>query len=164
MGGALRKTMVYLGLAEDDERYEAYDAEEDVGYDHDDEVAEEAYGEPHRPEPRPEARVEARVEERRAAVTPIGRAHMTRVVASSGPVARVPSCHVYHRQVSVRAPTAPPSVAPPLPSSMGKRPCRRSTRCRPCCTWWCSSSSWRSSCASSSTGSSTSLATGVPAA
>jgi cell division inhibitor SepF len=29
MGGALRKTMIYLGLAEDDERYDAYDVEEE---------------------------------------------------------------------------------------------------------------------------------------
>jgi cell division inhibitor SepF len=83
MGGALRKTMVYLGLAEDDERYEAYDVEEDVEYVTDDQVAEEAYGEPRRPEPRQEER---RPEERRAAVTPIGRAHMTRVVASTAQV------------------------------------------------------------------------------
>jgi cell division inhibitor SepF len=82
MGGALRKTMVYLGLAEDDERYEAYDVEEDVEYVPDD-GAEEAYGEPRRPESRLEER---RVEEHRAAVTPIGRAHMTRVVASSAQV------------------------------------------------------------------------------
>src|SRR5918911_1587486 len=55
MGGALRKTMVYLGL------YEA-----------DDEVADEQYHDGRRPlEP---------AEERRAAVTPIGRAHMARVV------------------------------------------------------------------------------------
>jgi cell division inhibitor SepF len=47
MAGALRKTMVYLGLAEDDERYEGYDE-----YD---------YDEPHR-EPQ---------QERSAAVTPL---------------------------------------------------------------------------------------------
>ncbi len=29
MAGALRKTMVYLGLAEDDERYDAYDDYDD---------------------------------------------------------------------------------------------------------------------------------------
>ena len=29
MAGALRKTMVYLGLAEEDERYDAYDDYED---------------------------------------------------------------------------------------------------------------------------------------
>jgi cell division inhibitor SepF len=87
MGGALRKTMVYLGLAEDDDRYEAYDVEEDVEYDSDDDVSEPAYGEPRRSEQRAEARVEERrVDERRAAVTPIGRAHMARMVASSAQV------------------------------------------------------------------------------
>jgi cell division inhibitor SepF len=29
MGGALRKTMIYLGLAEDDDRYDGYDAFEE---------------------------------------------------------------------------------------------------------------------------------------
>jgi cell division inhibitor SepF len=81
MGGALRKTMVYLGLAEDDERYESYDVQEDVEYDPDD-VADEGYVEPRHTEPR----AEPRLEERRAAVTPIGRAHMSRVVAASAQV------------------------------------------------------------------------------
>jgi cell division inhibitor SepF len=49
MAGALRKTMVYLGLAEEDERYDSYDGYEEVS-----EVA----------EPR---------DERRAQVTPITR-------------------------------------------------------------------------------------------
>ena len=49
MAGALRKTMVYLGLAEDDERYEGYDE-----YD---------YDEPQRHEPQQQ--------ERSAAVTPL---------------------------------------------------------------------------------------------
>jgi cell division inhibitor SepF len=53
MAGALRKTMVYLGLAEEDERYDAYDDYED--YDK----------EPARAE-QPHAR-----EERSAAVTPL---------------------------------------------------------------------------------------------
>jgi cell division inhibitor SepF len=84
MGGALRKTMVYLGLAEDDERYEAYDLEEDVQFEADEEFADEAYDERRRAEPRLDSRTEARMEprdaDRRAAVTPIGRAHMARVV------------------------------------------------------------------------------------
>ena len=33
MSGALRKTMVYLGLAEDDDRYSAYDEYEDEDFD-----------------------------------------------------------------------------------------------------------------------------------
>lgn len=56
MAGALRKTMVYLGLAEEDERYDAYD-----GYDEEAEV----------PEPREERPVDGG--ERRAQVTPITR-------------------------------------------------------------------------------------------
>jgi len=48
MAGALRKTMVYLGLAEDDERYEGYDE-----YDYDE----------------PQQRQEAAQQERSAAVT-----------------------------------------------------------------------------------------------
>jgi cell division inhibitor SepF len=86
MGGALRKTMVYLGLAEDDERYEAYEVEEEVEFEVDDEFADASYDEPRRAEPRLDSRTEPRMEprdERRAAVTPIGRAHMARVVPVS---------------------------------------------------------------------------------
>lgn len=56
MAGALRKTMVYLGLAEEDERYDSYD-----GYDTEGEAHES------REERRPER------DERRAQVTPITR-------------------------------------------------------------------------------------------
>jgi cell division inhibitor SepF len=63
MAGALRKTMVYLGLAEEDERYDSDDR-----YDEDPQGTEN--GEERRPEPG----------ERRAQITPITR---------SGPVARV---------------------------------------------------------------------------
>ena len=73
MGGALRKTMVYLGLAEDDERYETWDVEDEADEVEDD-VADEPYAEQRRAEPREQ--------ERRAAVTPIGRAHIARVVPS----------------------------------------------------------------------------------
>ena len=52
MAGALRKTMVYLGLAEDDERYEGYDE-----YDYD--------------EPQREVHREPQQQERSAAVTPL---------------------------------------------------------------------------------------------
>jgi cell division inhibitor SepF len=72
MGGALRKTMVYLGLAEDDERYEAWDVEDEAGGEAEDDGTEEPYTEQRRPEPREQ--------ERRAAVTPIGRAHIARDV------------------------------------------------------------------------------------
>jgi cell division inhibitor SepF len=72
MGGALRKTMVYLGLAEDDERYEAWDVEDEADDQAEDDATEESYAEQRRLEPRDQ--------ERRAAVTPIGRAHIARVV------------------------------------------------------------------------------------
>jgi cell division inhibitor SepF len=99
MGGALRKTMVYLGLAEEDERYEAYEVEEELDFDTGDELADEPYDEPRRAEPRLDSRTEPRLEprmeprdvDRRAAVTPIGRAHMARVV----PVAEQPQAELH---------------------------------------------------------------------
>jgi cell division inhibitor SepF len=67
MGGALRKTMIYLGLAEDEERYDGYDAYEEE-------------------EPEPLELIEEEpVEPRRAAVTPIARAQVARVVPRSAP-------------------------------------------------------------------------------
>lgn len=73
MGGALRKTMVYLGLAEDEERYDAYDVDDEFGeYD----PADPDY-DPHGDRPGSD-----HVEERRAAVTPITRGAMTRVVST----------------------------------------------------------------------------------
>ena len=62
MSGALRKTMIYLGLAEDDDRYAAYDEFEEDEY--------------------VPAVEEDREEERRAPVTPIGRGQVARVVPS----------------------------------------------------------------------------------
>ena len=66
MAGALRKTMVYLGLAEEDDRYDGYasddeEAESHVHRDDDDE------------------------HDRRAPVTPINRGQVARVVTSSEP-------------------------------------------------------------------------------
>ena len=64
MAGALRKTMVYLGLAEDEERYDGYD--DDYGYDE---------------SPRQEAPAE-----RTAAVTPLPqRTPVARVVRDTEP-------------------------------------------------------------------------------
>lgn len=89
MGGALRKTMVYLGLAEEDDRYDAYDAD-DVFVDDDAgryEDRDDDRGRRH-PESSDPVRREGRVDldavedgslERRAAVTPINRS-LTRVV------------------------------------------------------------------------------------
>jgi cell division inhibitor SepF len=62
VSGALRKTMIYLGLAEDDDRYAAYDDFEEDEY--------------------VPAVEEDREEERRAPVTPIGRGQVARVVPS----------------------------------------------------------------------------------
>ena len=78
MGGALRKTMIYLGLAEDDDRYDGYDVYEDE---------------------EPEAvhvEEEPLVEPRRAPVTPIGRAQVARVVPqrpSAGEMHRITTIH-----------------------------------------------------------------------
>ena len=86
MGGALRKTMVYLGLAEDDQRYEAWDVEGEADGEAEDDGSEEAYAEQRRPEPREQ--------ERRAAVTPIGRAHIARVVPQpAGELHRITTIH-----------------------------------------------------------------------
>ena len=86
MGGALRKTMVYLGLAEDDQRYEAWDVEEEADGEAEDDGTEEPYAEQRRPEPREQ--------ERRAAVTPIGRAHIARVVPQpAGELHRITTIH-----------------------------------------------------------------------
>ena len=63
MSGALRKTMIYLGLAEDDDRYAAYDDFEEDEY-------------------VPAEEEQQREEERRAPVTPIGRGQVARVVPS----------------------------------------------------------------------------------
>lgn len=77
MAGALRKTMVYLGLAEEDERYESYDGhdEEQPGSDAHHDRAE-------------------RSEPRRAQVTPITRDRVTRVVAEPvGDLRRITTIH-----------------------------------------------------------------------
>lgn len=73
MPGALRKTMVYLGLAEEDERYDAYDEFEDG-----DQLLDEE----------PE-------EERRAPVTPIsrGQASVARVVPHPRQLQRISTIH-----------------------------------------------------------------------
>jgi cell division inhibitor SepF len=76
MGGALRKTMIYLGLAEDDERYDAYDVE--------DEFAE--FDPPEETDSRVEQTETDEVEERRAAVTSIARGPVARVVPAPPPV------------------------------------------------------------------------------
>jgi cell division inhibitor SepF len=83
MGGALRKTMVYLGLAEDDERYEAYDVDDDFP-DHGEAADSEDRAEsPQRPQARrEESRELDQVDDRRAAVTPINRGQVARVVAT----------------------------------------------------------------------------------
>ena len=66
MGGALRKTRIYRGLAEDDDRYDGYDAFEEEP-------------EPAEPEWPPKGE-EPLLDTRHAAVTPIGRGQVNRVV------------------------------------------------------------------------------------
>ncbi|MGN6636037.1 MAG: cell division protein SepF [Oryzihumus sp.] len=76
MAGALRKTMVYLGLAEEDERYDGYDE-----YD--------SYDEPSHPEP-------AAQREERGGVTPLPqRTPVARVVrdVEVGPLNRITTIH-----------------------------------------------------------------------
>jgi cell division inhibitor SepF len=63
MAGALRKTMVYLGLAEDDDRYDGYVRDEEDGEDFDGPAREDD-------------------DDRRAPVTPINRGQVARVVPS----------------------------------------------------------------------------------
>jgi cell division inhibitor SepF len=87
MGGALRKTMIYLGLAEDDERYHAYDVEDEfVDYD----STEEDDGRVEHIEESDE------VEERRAAVTSIARGPVARVVPTPPPVAELHRISTIH--------------------------------------------------------------------
>jgi cell division inhibitor SepF len=91
MGGALRKTMVYLGLAEDDERYDAYDVDDDQVED----PVEDFRGDvlPERHVERPDLE---RPEEHRAAVTPIGRGPVARVLhtpATSVELHRISTIH-----------------------------------------------------------------------
>jgi cell division inhibitor SepF len=77
VSGALRKTMIYLGLAEDDDRYTAYDDFEEDEY---------------VPAPEEEQQRE-REEERRAPVTPIGRGQVARVVSSGPERHRITTIH-----------------------------------------------------------------------
>jgi cell division inhibitor SepF len=75
MSGALRKTMVYLGLAEEDERTYAYEEYEEEEFDS-----------------TPDE--EEREEPRRAPVTPIGRGAVARVVAHpSSEIHRITTIH-----------------------------------------------------------------------
>jgi cell division inhibitor SepF len=86
MGGALRKTMIYLGLAEDDERYHAYDVEDEFA-DYDPAEEEEA---------RVESSETEEVEERRAAVTSIARGPVARVVPHPPQVAELHRISTIH--------------------------------------------------------------------
>jgi cell division inhibitor SepF len=82
MGGALRKTMVYLGLAEDEERYDAYDVDDDLVEDRYEDKVEDFRGDllPERHVERLDVEPEP---EHRAPVTPIGRGHVSRVMPAS---------------------------------------------------------------------------------
>jgi cell division inhibitor SepF len=92
MAGALRKTMVYLGLAEEQEAYEGYDVE-----DGDLEPDSVDLREVPRREVRRDHDVELRSEvapRRSAAVTPISRGHLSRVSGGSrGELHRISTIH-----------------------------------------------------------------------
>lgn len=75
MGGALRKTMIYLGLAEDDDRYEAYGVDDEYDDTYDDDDDRDGRDRDVRAERRDDV-----LEERHAAVTPIQRGQVARVV------------------------------------------------------------------------------------
>lgn len=102
MGGALRKTMVYLGLAEEDDRYDAYDVDEDFPEDDDrDDLRERHVIEP--VESRRDSRAHLDVVDEgrdapRAEVTPINRGAVARVVqtprrAERGELHRISTIH-----------------------------------------------------------------------
>lgn len=98
MGGALRRTMLYLGLAEEDVRYESYDADEEY-----DETFEDDDRDPRQDRPERLGRVVERsvdrpddaYEDRRAAVTPIARGQVTRMVSAPdrGELHRISTIH-----------------------------------------------------------------------
>jgi cell division inhibitor SepF len=83
MGGALRKTMVYLGLAEDEERFDAYEFAEGPMGDHEDDSIDDLIEE--RDARRENLREVDHLDDRRAAVTPISRAQLSRAAPSSAP-------------------------------------------------------------------------------
>ena len=95
MGGALRKTMVYLGLAEDEERFDAYEFAEGPMGDHEDEslddLIEDRDGhrdvvrDAHRDGSRDGHREVDHLDDRRAAVTPISRAQLSRATPAAAP-------------------------------------------------------------------------------
>ncbi|MEJ5868915.1 cell division protein SepF [Pseudokineococcus sp. 5B2Z-1] len=98
MAGALRRTMVYLGLAEEDPRedeLDGYDGEERRDADERRGGAHRSAERPADPEPRGESRAEQRPEHR-AAVTPITRERsMSRVVPEplGGDLSRITTIH-----------------------------------------------------------------------
>jgi cell division inhibitor SepF len=90
MAGALRKTMVYLGLAEEQEGYEAYDVEDG---DLEPEVVEPSRREVRRDLDR-DLDLRSDVAPKRSAVTPITRGHLSRVSgASRGELHRISTIH-----------------------------------------------------------------------
>ncbi len=81
MAGALRKTMVYLGLAEDDDRYD-----DDVYDDYEDETParrDGRYDQPHGASPAREVGVREQVREQGAQVTQMPQRPLARVVPSA---------------------------------------------------------------------------------
>lgn len=85
MGGALRKTMVYLGLAEDEERYDAYDVDDDLV---DEDPIDDFRGD-RTPERHVERLDDGPEVEHRAPVTSITRGHVGRVLPAPAPPAEL---------------------------------------------------------------------------
>jgi cell division inhibitor SepF len=92
MGGALRKTMVYLGLAEDEERYDGFDVDDDFPEDHEDEV-EPAPARPESADRRDSRREVDHLEDRRAAVTPISRGRVVSTMPAKQDLHRISTIH-----------------------------------------------------------------------
>jgi cell division inhibitor SepF len=95
MGGALRKTMVYLGLAEDEERFDAYEFEGPMSdlSDHDDSIddlIEDRDGH------RESQREVEHLDDRRAAVTPISRGQLSRAPSVAAPKADLQRISTIH--------------------------------------------------------------------
>jgi cell division inhibitor SepF len=89
MAGALRKTMVYLGLAEEDDRYQVYDGEADADYRPEDDDERSYVAVPAEEADEPDVH-----EERRAAVTPISRGTVARMVpAPAAELHRISTIH-----------------------------------------------------------------------
>ncbi len=93
MGGALRKTMVYLGLAEDEERYDAYDVDDDFPDDHDDEFEPESARQDGAEKREPRREIDHVDSTHRAPVTPITRGRVVSSMPAKQDLHRISTIH-----------------------------------------------------------------------